>query len=144
MHLIRSLKYVPCREFTNVARDLKPIYTAIDSEHARHELEQFDQNWGARFPVITQARADSCEHVTPFLAFPPEVRRFIYTTTRSKRSTVSCAKRSRPRAIFRLRLRARKPLHPRDPRRRPGLDENSQLATALPAFKIQFGDRLPD
>jgi putative transposase len=81
VHLIRnSLKYVPRREFADVARDLKPIYTAIDADHAHSELERFDEKWGKRFPVITQAWLDSWEYVTPFLAFPPEVRRVIYTT----------------------------------------------------------------
>src|SRR4051812_16139586 len=46
-------------------------------------LERFDQQWGTRFPVITQAWLDAWEHVTPFLAFPPEVRRVIYTTDES-------------------------------------------------------------
>ena len=71
---------MPRREFADVARDLKPIYTAIDSDAAHHELERFDEKWGERFPVITQAWLDSWEYVTPFLAFPPEVRRVIYTT----------------------------------------------------------------
>ena len=35
---------------------------------------------GQRFPVITQAWRDAWEYVIPFLAFPPEVRRVIYTT----------------------------------------------------------------
>jgi putative transposase len=84
VHLIRnSLKYVPRREFADVARDLKPIYTAIDADHAHRELERFDEKWGKRFPVITQAWLDSWEYVTPFLAFPPEVRRVIYTTDES-------------------------------------------------------------
>ena len=48
VHLIRnSLKYVPRREFAEVARDLKPIYTAIDADHAHQELERFDEKWGA-------------------------------------------------------------------------------------------------
>jgi hypothetical protein len=39
VHLIRSsLKYVPRREREEVARDLKPIYTAIDAEHAQAQL----------------------------------------------------------------------------------------------------------
>jgi transposase-like protein len=60
VHLIRnSLKYVPRPELADVARDLKPIYTAIDAEAAHHELERFDEKWGARFPVITQAWLDS-------------------------------------------------------------------------------------
>ena len=81
VHLIRhSLKYVPRREFSDVARDLKPIYTAIDSDAAHQALEAFDEKWGQRFPVITQAWLDRWEYVTPFLAFSPEIRRVIYTT----------------------------------------------------------------
>ena len=52
VHLIRnSLKYVPRREREQVARDLKPIYTAKDADQAQAELETFDEKWGARFPV---------------------------------------------------------------------------------------------
>src|SRR6187399_2201118 len=81
VHLIRhSLRYVPRREREQVARDLKPIYTALDADAAQLELERFDEKWGKRFPVITQAWLNAWEHVTPFLAFPPEVRRVIYTT----------------------------------------------------------------
>ncbi len=69
VHLIRaSLKYVPRREREQVARDLKPIYTAVDADAAQRELERFDEKWGARFPVITQAWLDAWEHVIPFLA----------------------------------------------------------------------------
>jgi putative transposase len=81
VHLIRhSLKYVPRREREQVARDLKPIYTAIDADAAQHALETFDDTWGTRFPVITQAWLNAWEYVIPFLAFAPEVRRVIYTT----------------------------------------------------------------
>lgn len=67
VHLIRnSLKYVPRREFAAVTRDLKPIYTAIDADHAHQELERFDEKWGARFPVIPQAWLDHWEYVTRF------------------------------------------------------------------------------
>lgn len=81
VHLIRaSLKYVPRREREQVARDLKPIYTAVDADQAQAELETFDEKWGTRFPVITQAWLNAWEYVIPFLAFPAEVRRVIYTT----------------------------------------------------------------
>ena len=81
VHLIRhSLRYVPRRERERVARDLKPIYTAVDADAAHQALEAFDDKWGARFPVITQAWLNAWEQVTPFLAFSPEVRRVIYTT----------------------------------------------------------------
>src|SRR5271155_4924316 len=79
VHLIRhSLKYVPRRDYDKVVRDLKPIYTATDADAALLALEAFDEKWGEKLRVITQAWRSAWEHVTPFMAFPPEVRRVIY------------------------------------------------------------------
>jgi putative transposase len=81
VHLIRhSLKYVPRREREQVARDLKPISTAVDADAAQAALEAFDEKWGSRYPVIAHAWLNAWEYVTPFVAFPPEVRRVVYTT----------------------------------------------------------------
>ena len=47
VHLIRhSLKYVPRRQYDQVVKDLKPIYTATDVDAAQDALEAFDQKWG--------------------------------------------------------------------------------------------------
>jgi putative transposase len=107
VHLIRSsLRYVPRREREQVARDLKPIYTAVDADAAQAALEAFDEKRGQRFPVITRAWLNAWEYVIPFLAFPDEVRRVIYTTNAiERRSTGSCARRSRPRAASPARTR---------------------------------------
>ena len=43
-------------------------------------LEAFEEKWGQQLPVIGQAWRSAWEHVTPFMAFEPEVRRVIYTT----------------------------------------------------------------
>jgi Transposase, Mutator family len=84
VHLIRrSLRYVPRREYDHVAKDLKPIYTAIDADAAWQALESFDEKWGRRFPPIVHAWQDAWEHVTPFMAFEADVRRVIYTTDES-------------------------------------------------------------
>jgi putative transposase len=81
VHLIRhSLKYVPRRQYEQVAKDLRPVYTAIDADHALNALEAFEEKWGRQLPVIGQAWRAAWEHVTPFMAFTPEVRRVIYTT----------------------------------------------------------------
>ena len=49
VHLIRhSLKYVPRREREQVARDLKPIYTAVDADAAQAALEELRRASGAR------------------------------------------------------------------------------------------------
>src|SRR5947209_1828470 len=82
VHLIRhSLKYVPRREREQVARDLKPIYTAAGADAAQVEPERFDEKWGKRFPLITQAWLTTWEYVTPSLAFPYETPRVINTRT---------------------------------------------------------------
>jgi putative transposase len=81
VHLIRaSLRYTPRRQYDAVVRDLRPIYTAIDADHALQALEAFEQKWGDQLPPVVKAWRDSWERVIPFLAFPPEVRRVIYTT----------------------------------------------------------------
>jgi putative transposase len=81
VHLIRhSLKYVPRKQYEQVTKDLRPIYTAIDADQALLALEAFEEKWGHQLPVIGQAWRNAWEHVTPFMAFEPEVRRVIYTT----------------------------------------------------------------
>jgi putative transposase len=56
---------MPRREGEHGARDLKTIYTAIDADADHQQLERFDEKWGARFPVITEAWLDDWEHVIP-------------------------------------------------------------------------------
>ena len=81
VHLIRhSLRYVPRRQYDQVVKDLKPIYTATDVDSAQDALEAFDQKWGQQLPPVVKAWRENWEYVTPFMAFPPDVRRVIYTT----------------------------------------------------------------
>ena len=145
VHLIRnSLKYVPRREFADVARDLKPIYTAIDADDAHQELERFDEKWGRRFPVITQAWLDSWEYVTPFLAFPPEVRRVIYTTNAIEALNRQLRKAVKTKGHFPSEDAARKLLYLAIQNAVPAWTRTRNWTTALLAFKIHFGDRLPN
>ena len=54
-------------------------------------LEEFEAEWGKRYPAIGQAWRRAWEHVVPFFAFASGIRTMIYTTTRSRRSIVRCA-----------------------------------------------------
>jgi putative transposase len=145
VHLIRhSLKYVPRREYDKVARDLKPIYTAVDADAAQVELERFDEKWGQRFPVITQAWLNSWEHVTPFLAFPPEVRRVIYTTNAIEALNRQLRKAIKTKGHFPNEEAARKLIYLAITNAVPQWTRTRNWTTALLAFKIHFGDRLPD
>ena len=81
VHMIRnSTRFVSWKERKAVAAALKPVYTAIDRDAAAAALDEFDKEWGARYPVITQSWRTNWERVVPFLDFPPDVRRILYTT----------------------------------------------------------------
>jgi putative transposase len=145
VHLIRhSLKYVPRRERERIARDLKPIYTAIDADAAQQALEAFDEKWGKRFPVITQAWLNAWEYVIPFLAFPPEVRRVIYTTNAIEALNRQLRKAVKTKGHLPNEDAARKLIYLAIMNAVPAWTKTRNWTTALLAFKIHFGDRLPD
>ena len=145
VHLIRhSLKYVPRRQYDQVVKDLKPIYTAIDADHALQALEAFEQKWGAQLPVIGQAWRDAWEYVTPFLAFEPEVRRVIYTTNAIEALNRQLRKAVKTKGHFPTEDAARKLIYLAIQNAVPQWTRTRGWTKALLAFKIQFGDRLPD
>jgi putative transposase len=145
VHLIRnSLKYVPRREREQVARDLKPIYTAVNADQAQAELQTFDEKWGQRFPVITQAWLNAWEHVIPFLAFPDEVRRVIYTTNAIEALNRQLRKAIKTKGSFPNEDAARKLVYLALQNATPQWTRTRNWTTALLAFKIHFGDRVPD
>jgi putative transposase len=145
VHLIRhSLKYVPRREREQVAHDLKPIYTAVDADAAQAALEAFDNKWGSRFPVITQAWLNAWEYVTPFLAFPPEVRRVVYTTNAIEALNRQLRKAIKTKGHFPNEEAARKLIYLAITNPVPAWTRTRNWTTALLAFKIHFGDRLPE
>jgi putative transposase len=145
VHLIRhSLKYVPRREREQVARDLKPIYTAIDADGAQAALEAFDEKWGARFPVITQAWLNAWEYMIPFLAFPPELRRVVYTTNAIEALNRQLRKAIKTKGHFPNEEAARKLIYLAITNAVPAWTRTRNWTTALLAFKIHFGDRLPE
>jgi len=145
VHMIRhSLRYVPRREREQVARDLKPIYTATDADAAREALEQFDERWGERFPPISKSWQDAWEQVIPFLAFPPEVRRVIYTTNAIEALNRQLRKAIKTKGHFPNKEAARKLIYLAISNATPAWTRTRNWTAALLAFKIHFGDRLPN
>ena len=82
VHLIRaSMRFVAYQDRKRVAAALRPIYTAVHAQAAAEELEAFAASeLGRRYPTAVRTFQDAWERFTPFLAFPPELRRVIYTT----------------------------------------------------------------
>ena len=82
VHLIRnSLDYASWKDRKALAAAIKPIYTATSAEAAMAEQEALSQGpWGEKFPTVAAAWRRAWDRVIPFFAFPPAIRRVIYTT----------------------------------------------------------------
>jgi putative transposase len=80
VHLIRhSLDFANWKERRMLA--LRPIYAAPTADAASAALDAFARGpWGTKFPTVVAAWRRAWTHVIPFFAFPPDVRRVIYTT----------------------------------------------------------------
>jgi len=82
VHLIRAaMRFVSYADRKKVAAALRPIYTAPTADTAETELLAFaDSELGKRYPAAVATWENAWERFIPFLAFPPEVRKIIYTT----------------------------------------------------------------
>src|SRR5437588_4953421 len=145
VHLIRySMQHVPRRQYDQVVKDLKPIYTASGVDSAQDALECFDQKWGKQLPPVVKAWRDNWEHVIPFMAFPPEVRRVIYTTNAIEALNRQLRKAIKTKGHFPNEEAARKLIYLAVINAVPQWTRTRHWTMALLAFKIHFGDRLPD
>jgi putative transposase len=81
VHMVRnSLRFVTWKDRKAVARDLKAIYRAATLEEAELELVRFAEQWDAQYPTISRSWHLHWDRITPFWAYPPEIRKVIYTT----------------------------------------------------------------
>jgi len=145
VHQIRaSLRYVNYKDRRQVAAALKPVYTAANADDALIELERFDEQWGARYPMIADAWRRDWEHITPFLALPDELRRVVYTTNTIEAMHRQIRKAIKTRGHFPDEQAATKLIYLAIERAETKWRSVRAWTAALAALKIHFGDRLPD
>jgi putative transposase len=149
VHLIRaSLRYASKKDWGPLTKDLRTLYTAVDETAAAAALEAFAETWQARYPAIVRLwRAHWAEFV-PFLAFPPTVRRVIYTTNLIESINARLRKVTRNRGQFPSEQAALKVLYLAvrnlDEFRSPSVGTRSSgWKQALQAFTIYFEGRIP-
>jgi len=82
VHLIRhSMEFANWKERKPMAAALRPIYAAPSADAASAALDAFERGpWGQKFPTVVATWRRAWAQVIPFFAFPPDVRRLIYTT----------------------------------------------------------------
>jgi len=168
VHLIRAaMRFVSYQDRKKVAAALRPIYTAPTVEAAETELLAFaDSDLGKRYPAAVATWENAWDRFIPFLAFPPELRKIIYTTNAIESLNYQLRKIIKNRGHFpnddaaikllwlairdiedkRARQRAKEKGAPRDQRRAPGrLVEGATVhgwKAALGALALAYPDRL--
>jgi putative transposase len=82
VHLIRaSMRFVAYGDRKAVASSLRSIYTAPTVDAAQAALDDFKSSqWGVKYPTAVRTWESAWERFIPFLAFPPALRKIIYTT----------------------------------------------------------------
>jgi transposase-like protein len=169
VHLIRAAtRFVGYQHRKAVAAALKPIYQAPDAEAARVELEAFKTSeLGRRYPNTVKTFENAWERFTPFLAFPPELRRVIYTTNSIESLNFQLRKIIKNRGHFpnddavikllwlairdiedkRSRERARQAARGKDRQSVPRLVEGAQVTNwkaAINELYLAYPDRVDD
>jgi putative transposase len=142
VHLIRnSLAFVSWKDRKIIMPDLKAIYRAETADAARQQLERFETNWGKRYPAIGAAWRRAWEHVVPLFAFPPAIRKMIYTTNAVESLHRSLRKIIKIRGSFPNDAAALKLLYLAI--RNAGLHWRRPIewTAAMGQFAILFGDR---
>ena len=100
VHLVRaSLNYVTWQDRKKVVADLKPIYKAVTADEAERQLSEFETKW-PKYPAIARLWREQWERVTPFYAFPEEVRKVVYTTNAVESLHMSLRKIIKTRGSF--------------------------------------------
>jgi putative transposase len=75
-----SLKYVTWKDYQGIAADLKALYQAPTEQAALVELERFAEIWDVKYPMISKAWRHHWDTLNTLFAYPPEIRKVIYTT----------------------------------------------------------------
>ncbi len=145
VHQVRSsLNYVSWKQRKAVAADLRPIYQASTVGAAELALEAFAVKWDATYPTISQAWRRNWDHLTPFFAYPADIRKVVYTTNAVESLNMSLRKVIKTRGSFPTEEAALKLLY-------LGLTHIVKKWTmpvqdwkaALQRFAILHGDRIP-
>jgi putative transposase len=101
VHQVRnSLSYVSYKDRKAVAADMKKIYKSATLEEAEQHLASLGQTWNARYPTIHRSWDKHWEQLTAFFAFPPEIRKVIYTTNAIESLNSSMRKILKTRRAF--------------------------------------------
>jgi len=147
VHLVRqSLRYLSWKERKSCAGELRRIYTAADADAARQVLDELTIAW-AESKTRTAALAvweRAWERLIPFLAFPEEIRRIVYTTNTVESLHMQIRKTIKTRGHFPNDDAALRLIWLAIMRAKTNWRTCYNWTQAMAVLRIHFGDRIPD
>ena len=144
VHMIRStLRYVSYTDRKRLVTDLKPIYAASTEEAALTALKAFEGLWGDKYPGAARAWRTRWNEITPFLTFPGQIRKILYTTNAVESLNAEFRKVLNPRVQFPTDDAALKVLYLALQRQKARTMAPKEWGAALSHFQILFQDRFP-
>jgi putative transposase len=144
VHLIRnSLAFVSWKDRKAILPSIKAIYRAESADAAALRLAEFEAEWGKRYPAIGQIWRNAWEHVVPFFAFAPGIRKMIYTTNAVEALHRSLRKIIKTRGSFPTDEAALKLLYLAIKNAGVHWRRPVEWTAAMGQFAIHFGARFP-
>ncbi|MGH3025814.1 MAG: IS256 family transposase [Gaiellaceae bacterium] len=147
VHLVRqSLRYLSWKERKSCASELRRIYTAPDADAARQVLDELTKAW-ADSKTKTAALAvweRAWDRFIPFLAFPQEIRRVVYTTNAVESLHMQIRKTIKTRGHFPNDDAALRLIWLAIMRAKTNWRSCYNWTQAMAVLRIHFGDRIPD
>jgi putative transposase len=81
VHLIRAaMRFVSYKDRKEVSDSLRAVYTGPNEEAADAALADVEKRFGRAYPSVARTFRDRWSDFIPFLSYPPEIRRILYTT----------------------------------------------------------------
>jgi transposase-like protein len=147
VHLVRqSLRYLSWKERKSCAGELRRIYTAADADQARQVLDELTEAWAASKTktAALQVWERAWDRFIPFLAFPQEIRRIVYTTNTVESLHMQIRKTIKTRGHFPNDDAALRLIWLAIMRAKTNWRSCYNWTQAMAVLRIHFGDRIPD
>ena len=147
VHLLRnSFKYASKRDWAEVAKDLKPVYTAASEAEALDRFADFSGKWEKRYPAIIRLWENAWSEFVPFLRFDRDIRTVICATNAIESINARLRRAVNARGHFPTEQAAMKCLYlaimSLDPTGKGRKRWSNRWKAALNAFDITFDGRL--
>jgi putative transposase len=147
VHLLRnSFRYASKRDWPELAKDLKPVYTAPSAQAALDAFAEFSDKWEQRYPAVIRLWTDAWSEFVPFLGFDVEIRKIICSTNAIESINARLRRAVNARGHFPNEQAALKCLYMAlmglDPTGRGRGRWTMRWKAALNAFDIAFDGRL--